>query len=131
MKNAKRIPVDLDSVMNELDFDNDNSTSNISSPEEARVETQKVVHLLEQLLLSSDDNDDDYDDSVQTTAATHAVRTIKTIVNQGVDEQVQQPGTSSHDVTATAIATTVAPTKAPMSPKQIKRATVRHPYLSA
>ena len=53
-------PVDLDSVLDDLDSDDGNSTTEISNPEEARAETQKVVNLLEQLLLSDiDDQDED------------------------------------------------------------------------
>ena len=52
-------PVDLDSVLDDLDSEDGNSTTEISNPEEARAETQKVVNLLEQLLLSDAGDEDD------------------------------------------------------------------------
>lgn len=52
-------PVDLDSVLDDLDSEDGNLTTEISNPEEARAETQKVVNLLEQLLLSDAGDEDD------------------------------------------------------------------------
>lgn len=51
--------MNLDSVLDELDSEDGNSTTEISNPEEARAETQKVVNLLEQLLLSDPGDEDD------------------------------------------------------------------------
>lgn len=51
--------MNLDSVLDDLDSEDGNSTTEISNPEEARAETQKVVSLLEKLLLSDIGNNDD------------------------------------------------------------------------
>ena len=51
--------MNLDSVLDDLDSEDGNSTTEISNPEEARAETQKVVSLLEKLLLSDTGNNDD------------------------------------------------------------------------
>ena len=74
---------------------------------------------------------EDGDDSLQTKAssAEDDVPTSKANSNKGDVDQVQQPGMSSQTVSTTAMTTTVAPTRAPMTLRQIKRANVSHQYL--
>ena len=177
MKNVKREPVDLDAVLNDLDLDNENTTTSITNPEEARAETQKVVNLLEQLLQSGNDDSDDNDDhggdggggdggggvvggggdsgdgggdggvgggvggGVSGGSDGSSDGGIGGGVGGGIGggvggddgespqrtTTVQQNGMVSQAVTAAAlIKATVAPTKPPLSQKQIQKATVSH-----
>lgn len=96
--------VNLDSVLDDLDSEDGNSTTEISNPEEAREETQKVVNLLEQLLLSDPGDEDGGSGS-------------------GVDQGQQQSG-AGQPQSDNGIPVTVAPTKPPISQKEIQRAKV-------
>ena len=167
--------------MNDLDLDNENTTTSITNPEEARAETQKVVNLLEQLLQSGNDDSDDNDDhggdggggdgggvvgggggdsgdgggdggvgggvgggvsgGSDGSSDGGADGGIGGGVGGGIGggvggddgespqrtTTVQQNGMVSQAVTAAAlIKATVAPTKPPLSQKQIQKATVSH-----
>ena len=116
----------------------------ISNPDEARAETQKVVNLLDQLLLDVENDDDGGSHQSEASANSGGSTTGQTggnpsnvnsgttsgqsgdgqlKVNSGTDtgqsgsNQVQSGNT-------TAIPNTLAPTRPPLSPEQIKRARV-------
>lgn len=103
----KRATVNLGSVINDLD--NENTTSNISNPEEAREENLKVLSLLDQVLFSDDDDN---------------------IGNEGEASQATTtllPTTKAQQITGGNV--TVAPTETKMTKTQQDKAEVSHlPY---
>ena len=109
--------MDLDSVLDDLDSEDGNSTTEISNPEEARAETQKVVNLLEQLLLSDAGDEDD------GGGAGDGDGNRGTNGSSGVD-QGQQQADAGQSQSDKGIPVTAAPTKPPMSQKEIQRAKV-------
>ena len=159
-------PVDLDSVLDDLESEDGNSTTEISNPEEARAETQKVVNLLEQLLLSDAGDEDDGGgagdgggnggtnggsnggggrggsggnggsggsggDSVDRSGSSSGGSSVGTGSSggsgggssSGVDQGQQQAG-AGQSQSDKGIPVTAAPTKPPMSQKEIQRAKV-------
>ena len=112
----KRATVNLDSVFNELDFDDENTTSNISNPEEAREDNLKVLSLLDQLLFS-DDDDNIGNEEEASQATTTLLPTTKAQQITGGNVTV---------VSITATGSTVVPTKPPMTETQQKKAKVSH-----
>lgn len=107
MKEGEKAPVDLNDLINDLDSEN---ATIINNEEEARELTQNLVNTLAQLTLSSEET------SPQTTARTVIKPTSGLDTKQGEGETTEA-GTISQDVTPT-------PTKATISPEQIKHATV-------
>lgn len=99
--------MNLGSVINDLD--NENTTSNISNPEEAREENLKVLSLLDQVLFSDDDDN---------------------IGNEGEASQATTtllPTTKAQQITGGNV--TVAPTETKMTKTQQDKAEVSHlPY---
>ena len=158
-------PVNLDSVLDDLESEDGNSTTEISNPEEARAETQKVVNLLEQLLLSDAGDEDDgggagdgggnggtngggnggggsggsggnggsggsSTDSSGSNSGGSSVGTGSSGgsgsgggSSSGVDQGQQQAGVGQSQ-SDNGIPVTAAPTKPPMSQKEIQRAKV-------
>lgn len=157
--------VDLDSVLDDLDSEDGNSTTEISNPEEARAETIKVVNLLEQLLLSDAGDEDDGGgagdgggnggangggnagggsggsggnggsgggsaDRSESSSGGSSVGTGSSGgsgsgggSSSGVDQGQQQAG-AGQSQSDNGIPVTTAPTKPPMSQKEIQRAKV-------
>ena len=112
----KRATVNLDSVFNELDFDNENTTFNIGNPEEAREDNLKVLSLLDQLLFSDDDdNIGNEDEASQATT---------TLLPTSKAQQITGENVTVLSITATG--STVVPTKPPMTETQQKKAKVSH-----
>ena len=161
-------PVNLDSVLDDLESEDGNSTTEISNPEEARAETQKVVNLLEQLLLSDAGDKDDGGGagdgggnggtnsggnagggsggsggnggsggsgggSVDSSGSSSGGSSVGTGSrggsgsgggsSSGVDQGQQQAG-AGQSQSDKGIPVTAAPTKPPMSQKEIQRAKV-------
>lgn len=112
MKEGERAPVDLNDLMSDLDSEN---TTVINNEEEAREVTQNLVNALAQLSLSNRET------LPQTTAETVIQPTSEIDSKQG-EGKTTEAGAISQDVKPT-------PTKATISPEQIKHATVSNVLL--
>lgn len=110
----KRATVNLDSVFDDLD--NENTTSNISNPDEVREENLKVLSLLEQVLFS-DDDDNIGNEGEASQATTTLLPTTKA-------QQITGGNVTEETITATG--STVAPTEQQMTETQQKKAKVSH-----
>lgn len=107
MKEGERAEVDLNDLMSGLDSGN----ATINNEEEARELTQNLVNTLEQLALSIKETPD------TTTTGTSIQPSIKTDAKQGKEGDNAEGGTVIQGATP-------KPTKATISPEQIKHATV-------
>lgn len=125
--------------MNDLDSDNENSTVDISNPDEARAETQKVVNLLDQLLMDDGGGSDGSESSANSGSTTGQNGDNSSNANSGTtsgqsgDGQLndnsgtdtgQSGSKQGQSGNTSAIPDTLAPTRPPLSLEQIKRARV-------
>ena len=107
MKEGERAPVDLNDLISDLDSEN---TTVINNEEEAREVTQNLANALAQLALSNRE-------TLPQTTAEAAIQPTSEIDSKQGEGKTTEAGAISQDVTP-------IPTKATISPEQIKHATV-------